>query len=255
MGYLDVLTKTAVNQMQRQRTRIQGKKVLTENISKLKSLSAAPAVEGKDEINNYIEPVTIEYYIPKESRFANEIKYLYIELFDPEPKNDSQKEIFEFFKKKDEPIDVIQVMNQFPKHLTYILDHYNSMMNMYEAASMAFQEGMGENPEKVKKALYINEVLLKNEPTLPSLEILGDHVTYNINWCVRFLNKNKIPHTLEDGTVHFLIERHRVINERRNNPVDDRFEILAEIYLEQAFPPSIEDLIDSVELENLKEFS
>ena len=253
MGYLDVLTKTAVRQMQKQRTRIQGKKVLTENIGKLKSLSVVPAVEGKDEINNYIEPVTIEYYIPKESRFAYEVKYLYIELFDPEPKNDNQKEIFEHFKKKNEPIDIIQVMNEFPKHMTTILDYYSANMGMYERASMAFQEGIREKPEEVKKAMYINEVLLKTEPTIPSLEVLGNHVTYNINWCIRFLNKNKIQHSLEDGTVYFLIQRHRFFNEQRNTPPEERFEILSEIYLDQAFPLSAEDLIEAEELENLSE--
>ena len=47
MDYLDVLTKTAVRQMQKQRTRLQGKKVLTENIGKLKSLTILPSAEGK----------------------------------------------------------------------------------------------------------------------------------------------------------------------------------------------------------------
>ncbi|MDH5718207.1 MAG: hypothetical protein OEZ22_11310 [Spirochaetia bacterium] len=255
MGYLDILTKKAVKEVKKHRTRIQGKKVVTDNISKLKSLSIKPTIEEKDEINNYIEPVTIEYYIPKESRFAHEIKLLYIELYDPQPKNENHKKIFNYFSKINEPIDVIKVMDIFPQFMVSILNYYTSKIGMYETSSKAFQEGMRDNPTEIRKALYLMEVLHKTEPTMPALEILGDYTTFNINWCIRFLNKNKIQHSLEDETVNYLIQRYRENCRKHNILIDERFEILSEIYLEQAYPKTAEDMLAESEQDILNEIA
>lgn len=219
------------------------KRVFTENVNILKGLSATPDIPREDADNYYVEPVSIEYYIPKESRFAYQIKYLYIKLYDPLPRNETQSEVMNYFKSMDKPIDVMEVMNNFPQHLMTILQYYNANLHMYESMSLNFQEGYEGNDSCIKKALYLNEVLRKFEPTMPSLEIIGDYTVYNINWCVRYLNRRKTTVSLEDPTVEFLIKRYKVLGSAEENPPDERFEILADIYLEQAFPYSDEDLL------------
>lgn len=213
--------------------------VYTESIKKLKAIPEHPeGITDDNKSNYYIEPVTIEYYVTKNSRFASEIKYLYIPLVDPEPSNENSEKIFNYFKGKNEPIDVMEVMNIFPEHLINIIQYYEPVLNLYENMAVQFRSGMKEDPESIKKALYLNEVLRKMEPSLPSLNIIGDFINYNINWCVRFLNLNRIEHSLEDGTVANLILRYRLSLQKKNEKPDQRFEILTSIYMEQAFPPS-----------------
>jgi len=241
-----ILSKSGLRQIENKKTRVKGRKVVTDDIRKLKSLADKPIIpQGK--INNYyVEPVVIEYYIPKESRFAYETKYLYIELFDPEPVKEIHKEILEHFKKKDTPIDVMDVMNSFPQYLIPILDYYTPVLHMYEALSVEINNGIKGDHVAIRRALYLNEVLRKTEPTMPALDILGDYTTYNINWCIRYLNQNNIEHSLEDRTVHYLIKLHSIYHEEHNS-LDERFLILTEIYLEQAFPLDEDEYFDSLD--------
>jgi hypothetical protein len=221
----------------RGKLRIDSSKISITDINKLKSIPIVPFIEEGTENDFYIEPIVIEYYIPKESRFAYETKYLYVELYDPVPLNDNQKLVMGYFKERNEPIDVIGVMNHFPQFLMDILSSYNLNMDLHEKASMEYTLGLsGEAPIAIRRALYLNEVLRKKEPKLASLEIIGDYTTYNINWCIRFLNKNHITHTLEDKTVEYMIKLHRLKMEAENRAIDERFEILTSIYMDQAFP-------------------
>lgn len=235
------LTRSLLRQMERMRTRMQGKRVITDDINKLKGLTVKPELPG-DPHNYYVEPVTIEYYIPKESRFAYEVKYLYIRLYDPEPQNPVQEKIMTSFQKENRPIDVIEVMNRFPEHLPFLLQYFSPYIHLHEALSLEFQQGFGGDDLAFRRALYLNEILHKFEPTLPSLEILGHYTLYNLNWCIRYLNQKGIEHSLEDTTTEYLIRRHKNMCYLRGEPVDERFEILANIYLEQAFPYADEDL-------------
>lgn len=239
-----LLTRSVMKQIERSRTRMGGRRVVTDDINKLKGLTVKPVVPEDDLINYYVEPVTIEYYIPKESRFAFEIKYLYIKLYDPEPNNEIQRKIMGSFKEEDKPIDVIEVMNRFPEHLPAILQYYSPTIHLHEAVSMQFQLGFTEDPIAIRRAMYLCEILHKLEPTVPALELLGQYTLYNINWCVRFLNRNEIEHTLEDTTTEFLIKRHRNYCARNGIEVDERFDILANIYLEQAFSHNDDDDLD-----------
>ena len=237
------LTPYKSSSSRRKGLRVDSAKIALTDIHKLKSLPPTPYIE-KDIHNYYIEPVVIEYYIPKESRFAYETKLLYIELVDPEPVNENQALILDYFQKKNQPIDVIEAMNAFPQYIRPILQSYNVYMEIHEKTSMEYKAGLeGENPVAIRRALYLNEVLRKKEPKLASLEILGDYTTYNINWCIRFLNQASVEHTLEDKTVEYLIKLHRLQQEKMGFALDERFEILAEIYMEQAFPYE-EDIFD-----------
>ena len=78
-----ILNRNELKQIKQSRTRVEGKKVITDDVRKLKSLKVTPDLAPDEQINYYKEPIWIEYYIPKESRFALETKYLYILLIPP----------------------------------------------------------------------------------------------------------------------------------------------------------------------------
>ncbi|HRP69284.1 MAG TPA: hypothetical protein PLY93_07110, partial [Turneriella sp.] len=195
----------------------------------------------------YKEPVTIEYYIPKESRFAYQEKLLYIPLYDPTPKNDNQILVMNYFKNLSEPIDLMKVMDEYPQFLMKMLDYLSPQMGIVENLSRNIQYGLGGEGEAFRRALYTCEVLRKFEPSIVSLEIVGDYTTYNINWFVRKLNELKIDFSLEDPTVEFLIHRYRQFALEAGEVIPERFEILAEIYLDQAFPMEEDDFSDLID--------
>lgn len=244
MAIDSALTRSAFRQIEKSRTKVGGNKVVTDDIQKLKGLAMAPDIPKSDLINYYAETVTIEYYIPKESRFAYEKKILHIGLIDPTPKNIIQKEVFNWFVSQGLPIDVIEVMNQFSIYIPKILQYYSHYIHLHESTSIMYQAGLKDDPMAIRKALYMNEVLRKFEPTVPALEIMGDFTTYNINWCIRFLNRNKIPCSLEDRTVEYFIHRYRTHLLEKGSMADERFEILADIFLTQAFPDFGDDFED-----------
>ena len=213
---------------------------ITQNIQALKSIPAVPDIPPEQLDDYYREPVDIEYYIPKESRFEVEQKYLYIPLMNPRPKNETQEEVMKAFMDDDSPIDVMEAMNRFPIHLPRIITYFENMLNLHEAASMYYRSAE-EDPINIRRALYLNEILSKFEPSVPGLEILGDYTAWNINWCVRQLNKLHIKHSLEDRTVATMIARYRRRLEESGDEEPTRFKILAELYFEQAFPINDDD--------------
>lgn len=221
-----------------------GARVVTENVGVLKAIETVPQIASVDSDNYYKEPVTIEYYIPKESRFAHQVKYLYIELIDPVPKNDNQTLIANHFKGLSEPIDLMKVMDDFPQYLVKMLDYLSPQMAIIENLSRNIQDGLGGEHEAFRRALYTCEVLRKFEPAIVSLEIVGDYTTYNINWLIRKLNSLKMEFSLEDPTVEYLMMRYRQKAEERGETIPERFEILAQIFLDQAFPMDDEDFAD-----------
>ncbi|MCX7631731.1 MAG: hypothetical protein N2Z22_00200 [Turneriella sp.] len=221
-----------------------GVRVVTENIAVLKALEAVPKIARAESDNYYKEPVTIEYYIPKESRFAYQVKYLYIPLYDPEPKNDNQRLVMDFFRKINEPIDPMKAMDEFPQFMVKMLDYLSPQMGMIESLSRNIQDGLRGDANAFRRALYTCEVLRKFEPSIVSLEILGDYTVYNINWLIRKLNSLQVEFSLEDPTVEYLIQRYRYFAAQNGETISERFEILAQIYLDQAFPFYGEELED-----------
>lgn len=221
-----------------------GARVVTENVAVLKAIETVPKIASVESDNFYKEPVTIEYYIPKESRFAYQVKYLYIQLVDPVPKPGNQEEIANHFKELGEPIDLMKVMDDFPQHLVKMLDYLSPQMGIIENLSRNIQDGLRGEHAAFRGALYTCEVLRKFEPSIVSLEIVGDYTTYNINWFVRKLNSLNIEFSLEDPTVEYLIQRYRRHANDSGEEIPERFEILSQIYLDQAFPMNDEDFAD-----------
>jgi len=221
-----------------------GQRVVGENVALLKALDTVPKIASVESDNYYKEPVTIEYYIPKESRFAYQIKYLYIRLHDPEPIAENPKLIMGYFKDRNEPIDVMKVMDEFPQFLVTLLDLLSPYMALMESLARNIQDGHSGDTLAYRRALHITEVLRKFEPSLISLEFMGDYTTYNINWFIRKLNAEKIDFSLEDPTVEYLINRYRKFAAEAGEEIPERFNILSDIYLDQAFPMSDDDFAD-----------
>jgi hypothetical protein len=232
----DILSKSQLRQIKRARVRHGGKKVITDDIKKLKSLAIEVDITEDEKINFYREPIEIEYYIPKESRFQVDIKYLYIRLVDPKPKNENQEMIFNYFRENKKVYDVVAVMNLYPQFLMEILTAYEHKMSILENLSRLIKAGEKGELTEYKKCIYILEALRQYEPTICSLNILGDYVTFGLNQLVRILNKNKVEFSLEDETISYFLKLHRIYDEENNKETGERFEILSELFFQQAYP-------------------
>jgi len=176
----------------------------------------------------YIEPVEIEIYLKKAGVVRTIIKDLKIELIDVEPKNEMSREIFDLFQSANEPIDLIEIQNNFPQYIKHIYDSYYNNMELYEKLSMYMKSGLSGMDESWKQALYFTELLLKYEPTVASTEIIGNFNAYNINYLIKKLNENGEKFLLEDSTVYYLIKRR---NEAyKDKPEDREFNKLVELW-------------------------
>ncbi len=181
-----------------------------------------------DKINFYVEPVEIEIYLKKAGKVRTIIKDLFIELIDVEPINDQSKMIFDYFKEKNEPIDINEIMNIYPQFMPVIFDSYYHRISLYEKVSMHFQSGISGSDDSWKLALYFTELLLKYEPTIASTKYIGDFQTYNLNYLIRKLNSLGMLFLLEDTTVKYLI---KIRNEAyADKPADREFEKLVELW-------------------------
>lgn len=181
-----------------------------------------------DKINYYLEPVEIEIYLKKSGKVRTIIKDMYVELIDAEPHNDSSKKIFDFFREKGGPIDLMEIMNVFPEYLRLIYDSYYQHIDLFEKLSMHFQTAAGGSIDSLRLSLYFVELLIKYEPTVASSRYIGDFQTYNLNFIIRKLNTLGESFLLEDSTVAYLIKRRNKAYE--GNPRDREFEKLVELW-------------------------
>ncbi len=176
----------------------------------------------------YVEPVEIEIYLKKAGIVRTIIKDLKIELIDVEPNNEKSREIFDLFRSIDEPIDLMEVQNNFPQYIKFIYDSYYKNMELFEKLSMHFKSGLAGINDSWRSALYFTELLLKYEPTVASTEILGSFNTYNLIYIINKLNELGDKFLLEDSTVYYLIKRR---NEAYiNKPSDREFDKLVELW-------------------------
>ena len=176
----------------------------------------------------YTEPVEIEIYLKKAGIVRTIIKDLKIELIDVEPNNEKSREIFDLFKSMNEPIDLMEVQNNFPQYIKFIYDSYYKNMELYEKLSMHFKSGLAGINDSWRSALYFTELLLKYEPTVASTEILGSFNTYNIVYIINKLNELGEKFLLEDSTVYYLINRRK--DAYKDQAPDREFDKLVELW-------------------------
>ncbi len=175
----------------------------------------------------YIEPVEIEVYLKKAGKVRTVVKDLYVELVPVEPLNEKSRMIFDAFREKNEPIDLMEVQNLFPEYIKIIYDSYYQNMDLFEKLSMHFKSGLTGSVDSWRMALYFTELLLKYEPTVASKSI-GDFQTYNLNYLIIRLNELKEGFLLEDSTVAYLIKRYNI--HYRDRPRDKEFDKLVELW-------------------------
>ena len=149
-------TLSQIKQIKKARVKHEGRRVITDDVKKLKSLTIEPRLAAGEYINYYVEPVRIEYYVPKESQFIVETKFLYIPLIDPVARE--QDDILRDNMEEERFIDIIDVMNEYPQHITSVLESYNSTMTMFESLSAAIY-GAETEEEQYKTAFYLCEML------------------------------------------------------------------------------------------------
>jgi len=186
--------------------------------------------EPADKTNYYTEPVEIEIYLKKAGTVKTIIKSLYIELIEENPKPAFAKKLFAHFKSMDEPIDIIEAQNYFPEIILPFSNSYYQFETLYEKLSMHFQSAIGGSNDSWRQSLYLTELLMKYEPTIASLETLGDFHTYNLNYIIRKLNVLNQTVPLEDATVAYLIKRERKAKAERNEKPDPEYEKLVELW-------------------------
>ena len=163
----------------------------------------------KDKLNYYVEPVEIEIYLKKAGMVRTIIKDLNIELIEVKPANEHSEKIFTYFIEKDRPIDLMDVMNVFPEYITVIFESYYQYISLFEKLSMHFKEGQTDSTNAWRHSIYFTELLIKYEPTLASMNYIGDFHTFNLNYLIRKLNRLEQSFLLEDITVAYLIKRRR----------------------------------------------
>ena len=182
----------------------------------------------KDKKFYYVEPVEIEIYLKKAGKIRTVIRDLNIELIDVEPAGETSRAIFDHFREKNEPIDLMEVQNEFPELIKVIYDSYYKNMNLFEKISMHFKGGIGGSVDSWKLSLYFTELLLKYEPTIASSKFIGDFNTFNLNLLIMKLNELGEHFLLEDSTVAFLIKRRNFAY--AGQPPDREFEKLVELW-------------------------
>jgi len=178
--------------------------------------------------NYYHEPVEIEIYIKKTGKIRNILKDMLIELADEEPINEKSREIFDYFKKRDEPIDLIEVQNVFPETIPHIYESYYNNIELYEKLSAHFKQGLSGITSSWRTSVYFTELLLKYEPTIAATKYIGNFNAYNLNYLIIKLNEAGENFILEDSSVEFLIKRRNKAYE--NRPPDKQFDKLVELW-------------------------
>jgi len=230
-----ILNRNELKQIKQSRTRVEGKKVITDDVRKLKSLKVTPDLAPDEQINYYKEPIWIEYYIPKESRFALETKYLFILLIPPTPRPSDQ--ILIQAQKEDTFINLLTLANSKESYANVIKKSYINSLSILETISDNLEQyEESKNAEFLKIPVYLTETLMLTEPTLATLEVLGEYSVHNLIWLIKKLNRGGVTFSLEDRTISLLIKRRNEFFEEKDFPVDDDFELLSALFFEQAYP-------------------
>lgn len=231
-----MFNRSELRQIKRSRTKISGRRVITDDVKKLKSLKVTPDLPEEEAVNYYREPIWIEYYIPKESRFALETKYLFIKLIDPVPR-EGRDEVLRKAQSEDEFIDLTVYFEGNSPEAEIVKKSYYNYVSMIQTISDHIKMyRQSENPEYLITPVYLIETMMMYEPTLASLEYLGDYHIHNLHWLIRRLNKGQVEFSLEDRTILLLTKRRNMHWEEKELPEDEEFELFAALFFEQAYP-------------------
>lgn len=231
-----MLNRSELRQIKKSRTKFGGKKVITDDVIKLKSLKVTPDLSDDEKINFYKEPIWIEYYIPKESRFALETKFFFIMLVDPKPR-EGKDEILRQAQEGNKFINLLEHMKGNSPEAVMIKRSYVNFIPILETMEDLHErfEQSGD-PNFLKTVVYLTESVMMYEPTLATLEVLGDYAIHNLNWLIRRLNEGNVEFSLEDRTILLLIKRRNDYWEENNVPEDEDFELFSALFFEQAYP-------------------
>lgn len=242
-----LLNKSELRQIKKSRTRVEGKKVITDDVKKLKSLNVTPDLPKRELVHYYKEPIWIEYYIPRESRFAYEVKYLFVKLIDPIPRPAPEDTILREAISKGEFIDILDVMFRHPERESLIRNSYLNTFSFLESISANYKQFLkSQDAYDLRIPLFHTEALMKREPTVATLEFLGPYTIYNLNWLIRKLNEAGEEFSLEDETISVLIKRRNEYWENQSLATDEDFELFAALFYEQAFPHRGSDFDDAL---------
>ncbi|TGK32671.1 hypothetical protein EHQ12_12050 [Leptospira gomenensis] len=250
-----LLNKSELRQIKKSRTRVEGQKVLTDDVKKLKSLNVTPDLPKRELVQYYKEPIWIEYYIPRESRFAYEIKYLFVKLVDPIPRPEPKDTVLREAMAKGEFVDLIDVLFSHPEKEDLIRNSYLNTFSFLESISANYKQYLKtQDAYDLRIPLFHTEALMKREPTVATLEFLGQFTIYNLNWLIRKLNEAGEEFSLEDETISMLIKRRNEFWDENSLPIDEDFELFAALFYEQAFPHRGSEFEDSAILRDGEEF-
>ena len=182
----------------------------------------------------YIEPIPIEESHEETDEIQIIEKDMQIELIPVKPANNSSKVIFDHFIKLDAPIDLMEIQNNFPEFINTIYASYYTNMELYEKLSMHYRDGLGGSTDAWRDALYLTELMLKYEPTIASMEHIGDFNTHNLHYCIIKLNSLGEKFLLEDDTVRYLItRRNKAFEDQPSNKKSEEFDELVELWLQR----------------------
>lgn len=231
-----LLKRSELKQIKKSGLRVRGKKIVTDDVVKLKSLKYSPDIPDEEKIFYYKEPILIEYYIPKESRFALEVKFLYIYLVPAEPRENET--VLKEAIRSDSFIDIFTLARELDEEKKSIFKRsYQNMMSIIQKISEQVTQYMvTEDGEFLKSPVFLTETLMQFEPTLASLEIFGNYIVHNLNWLIKHLNQSGIEFSLEDKTISYLIKRRDDYWEKNELEEDDDFEVFSELFYQQAYP-------------------
>ena len=179
----------------------------------------------------YTEPISIKEHNEETNKTQIIEKVLQIELIPVEPIHEESKAIFDYFIELDEPVDLMEIQNNFPELISVIYESYYTNIDLYEKLSMHYRDGLSGSADAWRYALYFTELMLKYEPTIASMERIGDFNTHNIHYCIIKLNSLEEKFFLEDDTVKYLIGRRNRAFE--DQPANEEFDKLAEAWLQQ----------------------
>ncbi len=176
----------------------------------------------------YKEPVEIEIYLKKLGRIRTIVKDMEIELIDEEPVSEKSRIIFDYFKKKDEPVDLVEIQKVFPEMTGIISESYYTNRELFAKLSLNFKRGLAGSTDAWRTAIYFTELLLKYEPTIASSMYIGNFNAYNLNYLIKKLNSLNEKFLLEDQTVLFLIKKRNSFY--KDAPPDRQFNKLVELW-------------------------